>query len=95
MSSVSITVCVIRTECVLGCRHVRLAGVGTYRNGKVYRQVGVRPSYRVGEKVETSDWANGSRPSVKTHEVVRTSLKGQKFLRLEGLQVGDRLDDGG
>ncbi|CAF0703300.1 hypothetical protein [Candidatus Methylacidithermus pantelleriae] len=43
------------------------------RNGKVYRQAGVRESYRVGKKVKRGNWANGSRLPVETPEILRAS----------------------
>ncbi|CAF0691369.1 MULTISPECIES: IS1634 family transposase [Bacteria] len=69
--------------------------IRTHRNGKVYRQVVVRESYRVGKKVKTRNLANLSRLPVETQEVVRASLKGQKLVPLEGLQVEEVLDYGG
>ncbi len=68
----------------------------SYRNGKVYRQVGVRPSDRVAKKGEEKELGQWGRLPVETQKLVRGSVKRAEACPPGGLTGWDEaFDDGG
>ncbi|CAF0689797.1 hypothetical protein [Candidatus Methylacidithermus pantelleriae] len=63
--------------------------------GRCAGRWGGRQSYRVAKEGKRRNWANRSRLPVETQKLCRTSVKGQKLVPLEALQVEEPLDNWG
>ncbi|CAF0698567.1 hypothetical protein MPNT_280028 [Candidatus Methylacidithermus pantelleriae] len=70
--------------------HVCPGGPYPIATGRSVGELGARQSYRAAKKVKRRDWAHGRRLPVEKQDVIRASLKRQKFVLHGGLPGGGR-----